>query len=193
MPSQATLDHRRVQLALRKATLRDFLRIWRAFDIHDISGTWGPVEEALVQLIENRGRMSSGLASAYYRQHRRELEVPGRVNTKLATIPQDEIVVGLRTVGPLATAEYLARGRDPEDVADKRLVVAAGAVGTYVLNHGRETIVDSARTDRQARGWERVVTTGACSFCQKFSGRTAPLGTDFAVHWSCGCTAETVF
>ena len=193
MPSPLTLDHRRVQLALRAETLRDLLKIWPAFDLSNISRTWPAVERGLLALIQARGATSSGLASAHYRQFRKSQEVPGRAVPRIASIPDTEIIAGLRMAGPVAAAKYLAQGRAIEDVEKNRLVDVAGAVGLYVLNHGRQTILESARADKHATGWERVVTTGACSFCQKFAGRTAPLGADFSAHRSCACTAETVY
>lgn len=195
-PSPLTHDHRRRQLALRAQTLREFLRLYPSFDLNDIKRTWPALEAAVVALTKERGRVSSALAADYYRDHRKAEGVPGGFSPVLATVPTDQIVRGLVAMGPVNAAAQIAKGRDPSDVRQTTLVNLSGVLGLYLLNHGRRTLLDSIKKDNRARGWQRVTSPGACTFCTEIASRGAVFKeatADFEAHRHCACSAEPVF
>src|SRR5687768_12690758 len=110
-PSQArafTEKHRKAQLVLRAATLRDLLKLWPAFDINNITGSWGAFEEAVMLLVQARAATSNGLATAYYREFRQLNDVEGPLALKPFLIDRDKVATGLRIVGPANAVKQLS-------------------------------------------------------------------------------------
>lgn len=191
-----TSRHRKAQLQLRAATLRDLLRLWPAFDISNIARTWGPFEEAALLLVQSRSRTSGGLASAYYRSLREVIEAPGRATPKLVLPNADDVVAGLRIVGPTNAGKQLLLGRRVEDVAKATLVNLSGETTRHVLNAGRRTVDASVMADDQAIGWRRVTSGSACEFCSMLASRGTVYKSDtvdFSAHRHCACFPEPAF
>jgi len=196
-----TERHRRQQLALRAATLKDLLTIWRAFQIGDIAGTWPMVETALVALIQARWAVSAGLAAAYYGQFREAEGVTGPLTPAVVPPPPAaEVVTSLRIVGPAAAGRLVALARP--DAAVVALTNVSGDVSRQVLNGGRETILGSIDRDPTALGYARVTDGKPCAFCAMLASRgpvyrsnaRATVARDGAkYHRACGCTSEPVF
>lgn len=202
-PEAAALTeaHRRGQLALRAATLQDFLTIWRAFAIGDIAGTWPAVEAALVALIQARWAVSAGLAASYYQQFRAAEGVTDDVVTRLAPVPSVAEIAGpLQIIGPKQAGRLVALARP--DAAAVTLTNVAGEVSRQTLNGGRTTILDTADADPVALGYARVTDGNPCSFCALLASRGPVYRTERAAkldrsgekyHRKCGCSAEPVF
>jgi hypothetical protein len=83
-----------------------------------------------------------------------------------------------------------------------------GAVQNLVLDQGRDTIIGAVRQDKYAKGWARVTSPGACSFCVMLALRagtgflyTSKQSANFRAHTPnadgsgglCQCHAEPVF
>lgn len=191
--AQLTQLHRRRQLALRAATIRDLLAIWPAFDIDDIDGSWPALESALLTLVRSRHRDSAGLAANYYRTFRDVEGVSGQFVPRLAETPNETLTrATLTIVGPILTKKAIARGqRRPAETMLTRL---SGTVTRQVLEGGRQTLHASAQADQQAKGWRRVTSGRACSFCAAIAAEGV-IGTDvdFAAHDHCSCTQEVAF
>jgi len=196
-----TERHRRRQLALRAATLKDMLTIWRAFQVDDIAGTWPTVETALVALIQARWAVSAGLAAAYYGEFRTAEGVTGPLTPTVVPPPLPaEVVRSLRIVGPAAAGRLVALARP--DAAAVTLTNVAGDVSRQVLNGGRETLLGSVDRDPVALGYARVTDGKPCAFCAMLASRgpvyrsnaRATVARDGAkYHRACGCTSEPVF
>ena len=63
-----------------------------------------------------------------------------------------------------------------------------GAGTRMVMMGGRDTVTHAVRTDKLARGWERVIEPGACGFCAMLAGRGAVYKestVDFRAHDHC--------
>lgn len=197
MTDTLTLRHQRAQLALRARTMRDLLRLWPAFDLRRIARSWPAFEAATLALVKARGRTSSGLASAYYRQHRKAEGVAGKPTPRIALVPEEQILAGLRIVGPVAAGQALALARPLEAVADATFVNLSGATTMYVLNHGRETLLHSVEADSQALGWSRVTSGSPCSFCSMLAGRGPVFRSretaSFEAHRACACSPQPVY
>lgn len=189
-------SYRQAQLALRRATVSDLLKLWPAFDINRIKKTWPPFEEAALLLVQNRARTSAGLASAFYRQTRREAGISGLFAPQLVLPETDAVVTGLRIVGQFNALKQLSLGRLPADVAAKTLVNLSGETTRHVLNSGRKTVVETTKSDPQARGWQRDIGPGACDFCEMLANRGAVYSestADFQAHKHCACVAMPAF
>lgn len=190
-----TEKHRKAQLQLRAATLRDLLRLWPAFDIENLR-TWGPFEEAALLLVQNRSRTSAGLASAYYRTLREVAEAAGRATPRVVLPDTDAVVAGLRIVGPFNASKQLSLGRPVADVAKATLVNLSGETTRHVLNTGRRTVDASVMADEQAIGWRRVTSGSACAFCSILAARGTVYKSDtvdFSAHRHCACFPEPAF
>lgn len=198
-PSQArslSEKHRKAQLVVRAATLRDLLKLWPAFNINDIKGSWDAFEEAVLLLVQARSKTSAGLATAYYRDLRRTLGVGGKETPRLVLPTTDEIVTGLRVVGPANAGKQLALGRPAATVARNTLVNLSGQTTRHVLNAGRKTVDASVMADTKAIGWSRVTSGNACSFCEMLASRGTVYKSetvDFAAHDHCSCFPEPSF
>lgn len=191
--SQLTQLHRQRQLALRAATLRDLLAIWPAFDINDIDGSWPALEAALVALIRDRRRTSSGLAANYFRTFRAAEGVAGEPRPVLAHEPNETLLRATLTIlGPIATKKGIARGqRNPVVVAASRL---SGSVTRQVLAGGRETLTRSIAADPRAKGWRRITDGDPCGFCAQLAGAVvSEASSEFQAHDHCGCSAEPAY
>jgi len=193
MPDPLSKAHRRAQLAIRAAAVRDVLRLFPAYDLRRISETWPPLERALLLVIEKYGRLSAGVAYAYYREARRAAGIPGSAPPMKATPTTAEKVAGLRAMAVRNAARQLGLGRDLSDVRAATLVNVTGVVSKYALDHGRDVIMNAVRADKYARGWERETGGGACDFCSMLAGRGAVYKTEesasFESHRHCGCSA----
>lgn len=196
LATRLTDAHRASQLRLRVATVRDLLKMWPAFDINDISGTWSLIEPAIVALIQARQPMSAALSGQYIPAFRVAEGVTGNATTVLApALTADEIVPNLRYVG----VKEAWRLHDLKRADAMRTVFTnvEGEVTRQVLNGGRQTIVDTVHADRKAKGYARVTDGSPCAFCAMLAGR-GPVYHDedsggFEAHRKCGCTAEPVY
>lgn len=190
---QLTEQHRRLQLQLRAATVRDLLRIWPAFDLDDIDGSWPSVEAALLALIAQQRRNSSGLAVNYYRAFRTAEGVPGDPQLRVASAPDRSLQVAtLRLVGPIGAKKNIAA--NVADPAGTTLTRVTGSVARQVLDGGRQTLAESIKADRRAAGWRRVTDSSPCDFCAGIAREGIKSeGGGFPAHDHCGCTAEPAF
>lgn len=189
---QLTQLHRRQQLALRSATLRDVLRLWPMFDLDDIDESWPALETALLALIADRHRTSARLSSSYYRTFRAAERARGTFEPQVADPPNRTLVRATLTIlGPIAAKKAIA-ARRPR-VAETTLTRLSGSVGRQVLEGGRQTLQRSVKADPQARGWRRVTDGDPCDFCRDIAD-AGLIGdsVDFRAHDHCGCTQEPV-
>lgn len=187
-------QHRAAQLAVRAATLRDLLRLWRAFNPDDIAGSWNVLGPALAALVAARAPLSAGLAANYYTSARLAAAASPFTPFQAAAPDVDYVASSLAVTGPSIAGRLYALGRPAQAITEAALTATAGNVSRLVLNTGRQTIVDNARTDPAARGWQRIASANACEFCTQLSGRVYRSdNADFPAHNHCGCTADPVF
>lgn len=184
-----TADHRRAQLALRSLAIRDYLRLWPLWDGQP--GGFERLIAATVPLVEAHHRTSSGLAAAYYEAFRRAEAPGGSPATRLASLDKAALTVSMYTTGRNMTRRALAAGMPPEAAMRAALVRTSGTVSRVVLSGSRDTLVETVRADRRARGYRRVLSGHACDFCQSLAGETTE--SDFEAHDHCACGAEPDF
>lgn len=187
-------QHRRAQLAVRALTLRQLLAIWPAFDLDHIADSWPAVQEALIALIQARGATSAGIAAAYYDAQRIAAGVPGNPTVRIADVaPAEEIIGSLLVTGPATAGRLVALQRT--DAAETVLTRVAGTVGRFVLDAGRDTLMQSVKADRQAAGYSRVTSGRACDFCSELAGVvwTVEERADFSAHDHCSCMVAPAY
>lgn len=173
--------HRKAQLVLRAATLKQLLRLWPAFNLKDISGTWDAFEAALVLLMKARGTTSGALARSYLREY------DGGDLPALAKLDTDTAVAGLRIVGPLNAAKQLSLGRPEADVRKATLVNVSGEVTRHVFNMGRATMLSGLAMPFRPDRWRRVTDADPCVWCSSQASISYPTATGFRSHKHCAC------
>lgn len=190
-------DHRRAQLAVRAATLKDLLKLWPAFDVSRINRTWPALEASLLTLIRERGRTSSGLSVAYYERQRSAAGARGRATPRVASIDESSVIQGLRAVGPANAGLQLAKNRPSEVVARATFVNLSGEVTRNVLGLGRETLTTSLLTDQKQNGTkvgvQRVTSGNPCSWCAEQALTVYPPTERFPAHMHCSCFPAATF
>lgn len=191
-----TEEHRQAQLQIQRHTLRDFLLLWPLWN--GDSGTFANLIQATQPLVQTYRSISASLAGAYYTSFRAAEAVSGAPTVELAPLlPVDQLAASMYTTGQATIRQALSSGRSPEEARKVALVRTSGAVTRHVLNGGRETVLQSAQADKQARGWARVTDGEPCAFCALLAGRGAiyfsEQTADFQAHDHCGCQAIPVY
>lgn len=192
--AELTDQHRRAQVALRAAALRDYLALWPLWQDDD-ERSFGVLVAAAVVLVRAYHQFSSSLAGSYFAAFRREEDPGGFASPRLAAqIDADRVASSLYVTGRVMTRKALQAGKQPPEARRTALVRTSGAVTRHVLQGGRDTIVQSVGEDPRALTWARVTTGTPCAFCAMLAGRGAVfLGestAEFEAHDHCSCTAE---
>jgi len=196
-------QHRQAQLQVRARALRDYLELWPLWRGDDDS--FLRMAAAAFTLVQMYRGVSSSLAASFYEAFRLAEGVPGRPTPRLAPdVERDRVVGTLWLLGRdkvQVRDDQLADAIDALSVATRAAMQSAfvetsGAVSTYVLEGGRETIVGSVKADPQAVGWARQTDGRPCAFCLMLASRGAVYKEDtvgFQAHDHCGCSAVPVF
>lgn len=192
---QLTQLHRRRQLALRKVTIAEMERLWPALNWANLDGTYPRFAAEVAALVGKNRRNSAGVAAQYLRAFRVASGLNGDLRIVIPqTLPQEQFTASLRINSLVAVKNSATAGVAADVAMVNARTLAAGAMARLVLNAGRETVNESIRTDREARGWMRVLGGTGCAFCQKLAGRVYPRdNADFEAHGKCGCTSEPVY
>lgn len=193
-----TERHRRLQLVISAAVLRDLLRLWGTVDPRDLAATIAPFTRAGATLVRSGRRASALAASRYYVDFRRMEGVPGTAVVTLADGPEPAVLEGnLRGAGLKGIQTARAAGRSPEEAAQNGFVKLAGSASSLVLGGGRAVLLDALMGDREAHGWQRVTDGAPCAFCRMVASRGLIAKDEgaagFKAHGHCGCTAEPYF
>lgn len=189
-----TLQHRTGQLQLRAAALRDFTRLWPLW--RGDERTFADLVAATIPLVRVHHGTSSALALAYYRAFRDAEDVGGAAAPRRGELAVDHVTSSLYVTGLVMTRKAVGAGYSPQAAMQSALIRTSGAVARHVLNGGREALIRSAASDRQAGGWARVTAGGPCGFCATLAGRGAVYSestSDFRAHDHCACTAEVQY
>lgn len=168
---------------------------WPLLDLHNLQATM-PKFTAMVRAIVARyGQASAAGALAYYKTERAAQNVPGRPSLKLAPSPADSVIED--AVSWATTDLYGPVTTETTTAAMARL---DESVSQLVLDQGRATIIGAVKADKYAKGWARVTSPGACSFCVMLALRSGAgmlykrqSSADFQAHDHCRCHAEAVF
>lgn len=193
-----TERHRRLQLSLSGAALRDLLTLWATVDPENLSETILPFVRAGAIVVRAGRRASAAAASRYYVDFRRLEGARGQVILTLPELPEATVIEGgLRGAALKGIVTARQAGRTPEDASRNGFVKLAGQATGFVLGGGRTTLMNAIKGDPEARGWQRVTDGSPCAFCRMIAGRglhSKEAGAvEFKAHGHCGCTAEPWF
>lgn len=195
--SLLTERHRRLQLVLSAAALRDLLHLWGTVSPRDLATTLPPFIRAGAVIVRAGRRASAAAASRYYADFRRFEGVPGQVIITVAELPEDSVLEGaLRGAALKGISTARRAGRTPEEGAQNGFVKMAGSARGLVLGGGRDTLINALRGDPEAKGWQRVTDGSPCAFCRMIAGRGLVFKNEaagFQAHGHCGCSAEPFF
>ena len=193
-----TERHRRLQLMLSAATVRDLLRMWGTVNPDDLSATLLPFVRAGVVAVRGGRQASAAAASRYYVDFRRLEGIRGQALIMLPEPPPVDVVERtLRGAGLAGIKRARARGATAEAAHQNGFVKLAGSAAQLVAGGGRETLLGAIRGDSAAQGWQRVTDGAPCAFCRMIAGRGLQskdaANVSFEAHGHCGCTAEPFF
>jgi hypothetical protein len=196
--AQLTEAHRAAQLAARAGSLRQLVDLWRVVDPLHLADTIETFARAAA-ILAGQGYEQSGVISARYYSLFRSVEigVPGPPVRAERRPGVDVLASEIRGAALSGVITARRSGLTVPQAAQRGLVRAAGALGKLILNGGRRTIITATMADKQALGWARVTSGGACAFCKMLAARgpayKSAKAADFESHGSCGCSAEVVF
>lgn len=196
-PVQLTRLHRRQQLALRKITIAEMAKLWPALDWNALDSTYPALMAQAGALVARNRRNSAGLAARYLRAHRVASGLNGDVRIVIPEVLNvDQLRASLHSTSVAPIKSAAAKGIAPEVAMRNGFILASGAMSRLVLDAGRDTVMQTLRNDGAARGYHRIVGSGACDFCREVGGsgtRVYNVDASFDVHDKCGCTSEPVY
>lgn len=191
-----TEEHRRAQMQVRAAAIRDYMQIWPLWQGDDES--FNQLVLATIPLIRAYHSLSASFASSYFDSFRRAERVAGSATPRLpGDVDVDQVTAGLQATGRIAVRRALLSGQTAERAMQTAFVTTSGSVTRQALAGGRDTLVLSTGEDEQATGWARVTDNEPCPFCVMLASR-GPVyrGEDtaeFEAHDHCACTAEPAY
>lgn len=163
-------------------TVRDLTKFWSYVDLTQPAVARNALLQYVPLLVQRYGDMAATVSADWYDEMRVKASVGGR----FAAIRAD--VVGADAV---AKEVRYAAGALFTDTPTGTLETLKGATARYVLQAGRDTIVESTKRDPKSSGWYRV-SGGGCDFCNMLADRGAVYSqrsVDFASHDHCRCSA----
>lgn len=195
-PSQLTHLHRRQQLVLRRATIRDLERLWPSLEWSRLDRTYPRFAARVGGLVARNHRTSAGLAARYLRAFRVASGLPGELRIVLPQLSSERLATSLRVTSLVAAKRAAAAGEAEAQAMAAARTVTAGAMARLVLDAGRDVVIGSTAEDPESGRWQRVLGGKGCDFCAMLAGR-GPVysaeSADFASHDNCGCSAAPVY
>jgi hypothetical protein len=159
-----------------------------------VNAGWSQFEPLANGIVNTHYNMTAASAAEYYSASR---VVAGNTYLNVPGVQPDEAYIAkvLNIMGPGMYAHY-AKDNPPENASTMAANGLKGSVTRLVLMGGRDTVTGTSQQDPVAKGWERVIEPGACSFCSMLAGRGAVYKestVDFRAHDHCKCVARAVF
>ena len=156
---------------------------------------WAQLEPLANGIVNTHYDMASASAAQYYSASR---VIAGNNYLNVPGVKPDEAYISkvLGIMGPGMYQHYLNENNPPDNAATMTADGLKGAATRLVLAGGRDTVTGTTHQDPMAKGWERVIEPGSCSFCSMLAGRGAVYKestVDFRAHDHCKCVARAVF
>ncbi len=169
-------------------------RLWSDVRVDDLPGTIGAFAAAAAEVVLAFAG-TAGEDTADYLEAFRGAEHRGGPAYRFVPAPLPtaaEVADLIRGAALTGIVNSRRRGGDSRRALANGLVKTLGQAGKSVMDAGRETVVAGAKGDPAAVGWVRVLSPGACDFCQTLATRP-PSTAVMAAHPHCTCTAELVY
>lgn len=195
---QLTELHRLAQLRLGAATVKQMLAVWRLMDPAALDAALTDWLRVAAPVIGQQYLASTALAAGYLTAYRAsEIGFAAFTPTLPEPIPAKALITSLTVTGPVAVKIAIARGEKLERAMVIGETLSAAAAMRWALTGGRDTILGSIRSDRNALGWARATSGTPCAFCAMLASRGAVYRSEqtasFQAHDSCACFPEPAF
>lgn len=205
-----TEQHRKAQLAVRAAALREALRLWPVLDPLRLDET-APVWLRLMAQLVLRWRSTSAQRSVDYYRAFRAAETGQLVAPPIPEPPDADmgrVTTSLTVTGPVRVKQLTQRGEPPQRAARQVLPQSSAAAGRHVLDGGRQQLLTAAIADEHAVGWIRITDAEPCAFCAMLASRgfvylseasaarttvRSKRGPGRQYHDGCSCQVEPAF
>jgi hypothetical protein len=191
-----TEAHRLAQARIGAETVRIVAATWPLIDVADVKSSAPGWLNVVRPAVQAQRAKSARLAASYLAAHR-SLEI-GEPFTPLVSesAPERQVTTALLVTGVYHLLSNLGRGLAVERASRLAQAASTGAAMRIALNGGRDTLLDTIRSDPRARGYERVTSGNACDFCSMLADRGAVYGeasAEFEAHDHCSCSAQPVY
>ena len=192
-----TALHQLLQRRIGGNTVRRLDQLWRLLDT-DKALTEDEWATAVLVVLNDAHGVSAEVARRYYQGVR-------AAELRTFELVREFGVVSLREeAAKAAIASQLVRlrdlvrkGVDPFEAGRRVGAAQSRELVEYVLDGGRDTVINTVQRDDRAVGWYRVTDGDPCAFCALLASRGAVYksqrSASFGSHPSCGCTAEPAF
>lgn len=191
-----TEAHRLTQARIGALTVLQMRRVWRLLDPEDLDGTFEDWLIAATPIVATQRTVSARTAASFVTASKVLQLGPSAMATPILADAADPraLTTSLLVTGPLSVKRAMARGVPLARALSTAEASSAAAAMRHSLDGGRQTLLETLRTDRDARGWRRVASGGACKFCSTLDGKFHPTdNADFPAHDGCSCSQEPVY
>lgn len=185
--------HRQAQARLGVAAIAQLRAVFRLLDPKAVDATFERWLAVVTPIVAANRATSAQLAGAYLTAFK-QIEHGGPVDIVTAS-PADvaALATSMLVTGPVAYKLAARRGVGLAQAATIAETRTSGAGMRFVLEGGRDTILNTLRSDGDAKGFVRVAAGNACAFCSELEGKHANSDEAFPAHDHCSCTAEPVY
>jgi len=188
--------YRQRQIAIALAATRAVASLWaRHIDPARIADSWGTLRDVVQRLVQQYFSAASADSASFYGQMRVMSGYPA-TRVPMVQLPRKELakVIDSQSMG---TFFHNIKTVDEHVAAQSAGQSLEAASGRLALKGGRQTITEAVAQDPKAKGWERVIAPGACSFCSMLASRGAVYrsreSAKFLAHDHCHCTPLPLF
>jgi hypothetical protein len=188
-------NYRNTQQAIATQAATAIHNLWtQMIDPAKFNDTWTRLDPVVSGIVDTHYGMTAANAAEYYGTSRVLADNPA-VRVPGVTLDPAYLAKEISIMGEAQFYHYL-KDNEPDAAAAMTRDGLAGTGIRLVMNGGRDTITQAAQNDPLAKGWERVIEPGACSFCAMLAGRGTVYKAstvDFRAHDHCHCVARSVF
>lgn len=188
--------YRQRQMAIALATSRAISSLWvRHIRPERMADSWGALRDLVLRTIQQYWDAAAADSASFYRNMRVVSGFPS-ARVPMVQLPREELIKVADSQAMGTFFHNIKTMPEPEAANSAGQALEAGG-SRLALKGGRQTIADAVHQDPVAKGWERLISPGACSFCSMLASRGAVYKSDksasFLAHDHCHCTAQPLF
>ncbi len=184
----STRTFRNRQAVLRALVEVEVRKAWPLLDLERLDATFPIWARQVAGLVAGQRSVSALLATRYLR----ELGVATKL---VGPVPAAVLLSSLQVTGPISVKQGMTAGKGIVLAGLDALSASSAAAVRHVLEGGNELVRASAVADPNVRGWQRVASLNACTFCSMLADRGGVYteeSADFECHDGCNCSVEPV-
>lgn len=184
VPRSMVAELQSAQASAADLAVLDLRDAWAQFDLSDPVAVRNALLEVAPAVVEVWGQTNAVATADWYELARENLNVQGGALGVVGAVPHRVLMERQVRFG----AQHLWT-----DTPNQTLKFLEGSLIRYVMDAGRDSIIESVAADPETTGWQRIATPDACKFCQFLAAngdvyRTMTTAT-FAAHDNCMCAA----